>query len=157
MVAKGRHITSVDFDSLGQWFVAGQKRDGSGYYAWWGGTDASDEIEKSIDTSKVYFGDEDEDGNPIWIVLNGRNGYQSWGIAYSNLLKRIERMNKRNKSIDFIRCFNVHGYGPGYFMCDDEGTEWESVGTELSKELKNGHGGNILDVALARDGSWVLI
>ena len=154
MFGKGRHITSVDFDCTGQWFVAGEKRDGTGAHSWWGGTEYSDEIKKFSSTGKVYFGGTTHYGSSISVVMDGRNRCFISGNVDGSLYRRLKRINSRNKSVDFIRCFNANG--PGYFISDDEGTEWESVGTHLSNELKNG-GGQIYDVAMAKDGSWIVI
>jgi len=43
----------------------------------------------------------------------------------------------------------------GYFISDDEGTEWSGVGPHCRNEL---HGpGQVEDIAVAGDGSWVVI
>jgi len=110
MIAKGRHITSVDFDRTGQWFVAGKKRDGSGDHSWWGGTDAGEAIEKSLHRGKVYFGGRNSWGTKISVVLKGSNGYATKGIGDTALLKKIKQMHSEKKSIEFIRCFNAVSY-----------------------------------------------
>lgn len=150
--SKGRYITDVTFDSTGQWYVAGQKRDGTGGHSWWGDTDAGESIKNACDTTKVVFGN--DDGNyhkeKRWVVLNGRNGYSTSQGIDSNLKSRMQRINKKRKTIDFIRLFDNNNF----FISDSEGTQW-SVGSHLSKELKDG--GTVLDVTLADDGSWLVI
>ena len=98
IIARGRHITSVDFDCSGQWYVAGEMRDGSGSHAWWGGTSSG------------------------------------------------ERQVKKSLALKYFRqCVNVDGCGPRDFN------------SHLAKELKDGGGGHIFDVAVARDGCWIVV
>ena len=157
MIKKGRHITDVAFESTsGQWFVTGQKRDGTGAYQWWGGTLASGAIQE--ESCKVVFGPDDQ-----WIVLRGRNGYQCSSGIDSDLSSRMHRINSRNKAINFVRLFGAsNGYysndNEGYFISDDEGSQWNGdLGEFVGKELKNGGKDKILDVLVAGDGSWIII
>ena len=69
----------------------------------------------------------------------GENGYSWSGDINDDLTSRIDRMNKRNKTINFIRLFDIDNSAYGYFISDDEGTEWtKNLGTHLSDELDNG-------------------
>ncbi len=152
---KGRYITKVDYDTSGQWYVAGQKRDGTGWHCWWGGTDSdADNKIKNTNDRRVVFGNNDEyyDKEQRWIVLNGRNGYSMSQGINSDLKTRMQRINENNKNIDFIRLFN-NNY---YFISDSEGSQW-SVTSHFSEELKNGGGGPVIDATQANDGSWLVI
>lgn len=157
MSRKGRYITKVDYDTTGQWHVAGQKRDGTGAYSWWGATDGGYKIKNAVRTGdgKVFFGNDDGyygDKEKRWVVLHGRNGYAMSDGINSNLISRMKRINKKRKTINFLRLFNNNEY----FISDDEGTHW-NVLSHLSKELKNGGGGPVLDVTKGDDGSWLVI
>jgi hypothetical protein len=151
---KGRHATQVAFGPNGEWFVSGCKRDGTGAYTWWGGSLHSDSIrEKVKDASdnKVSFGDGD-----TCVIITGRNGYWWTGDVDSNLTSRMERINSANKTIECVRLIRGHG-SSAYFISDDEGTEWKSLGDALSNELRNGGSDPVLDVAVASDGSWIVL
>eukprot|EP00977_Amphora_coffeiformis_P004590 scaffold991_cov278-Amphora_coffeaeformis.AAC.7 len=151
---KGRYITQVDFNtSTGAWFVSGVKCDGSGGHSWWGGTDNGDAISESAsarDCTKVSFGSCDYNSE-MFCVITGNNGFAHQNIPKS-LLNRMNRINKLKKSIHFIRLFEHFQY----FIKDDEGTKWRVSGTHLGRELKK-LGGNVSDVALAEDGSWLIV
>jgi hypothetical protein len=151
--AKGRHVTCIDFGPTGAWFMAGQKRDGSGHHSWWNSTTASSTIKEQSggnDEVKASFGS-NEYGSETSVVIIGSNGYACRGID-NDLRSRIDRIHERGKMIHFVRLF----YGDKYFISDSEGTGWSGMGPYLSKELKNGRG-KINDVAVAKNGCWVVI
>ncbi|KAL7550482.1 hypothetical protein ACHAWF_013705 [Thalassiosira exigua] len=151
MIKKDRHITDAAFGLSGEWYVAGEKRDGSGHHWWCGGTDASAAIKGSHRTkNKVAFRP-----NGGWVVLNGSNGYQT-ALLSNDLTSRMNRIHDNGKSIGFVR-FEPCMYGGGYFISDDEGTEWQGLGCPLDEELKNGGNDPILDLSIARDGTWVVV
>jgi len=83
--------------------------------------------------------------------VQGSNGHCPSDNLDSGLVQRIKRIRSRKKSINFIRLFNDNGY----FISDDEGTEWKAVGMHCSKELKKR--GTVEEFALAEDMSWVII
>lgn len=150
--SKGRYVKNVDFGTAdSEWFVNGIKRDGSGDHSWWGGTLFSAEIKEKVgkDNVQVSFGS-DWTGNETCVVIQGPNGYQTRNVD-PDLSSRMKRINSRRKTIDFVRLFNNWGY----FISDNEGSEWKGIGTECGKELKKS--GTVNDVAVADDGSWVVI
>ena len=66
-------------------------------------------------------------------MLEGRNGFTTSSIISDDLDSRMKRINKKNKTINFIRLFHANNY----FISDDEGTEWNGIfGEDLEKELK---------------------
>lgn len=149
---KGRHITDLSYDTSGQWYVRGCKRDGTGEHSWWGGVSdyVSNEIKNTNDLKVVF-------GHSAGIILSGKNGYSQFGEIDGGLYSRMKKINSKRKTIKFIRLFTIHGYNPGYFISDDEGTEWCNAGVHLSKELKTKNQREpIVDVAVARDGSWIV-
>ena len=116
MSAKGRHMTQVSFGPEDEWYVRGKKRDGSGGYAWWGGTSATDSIKKWSDPNlQVAFGYDNR-----WALIQGSNGsWFSHGIN-DNLEKRIELVRKKRGTVKFLRLFADNEY----FISDSEGTQW---------------------------------
>jgi hypothetical protein len=150
---KGRYVKSVDFDSTSEaWYVDGIKWDGSGGYSWWGGTKAGAAIKETINGAnnvQVSFVS-DWAGNESCVILENSNGYEIVGNVDPDLDLRIERINNRHKTINYIRLFRR-----GYFISDDEGTEWKGVGTPCDEEL--GMSGMVLDVAVADDSCWVVL
>ena len=151
--SKGRNVAHVDFGTTNAWYVNGVKVDGSGGHSWWGGTEATGEIKKKVSgyqTLKVSFGS-DSYGKESYMLLEGRNGYLTHNID-ADLVSRIQRLNRQNKAIQFVRLF----HNGGYFISDDEGTEWKSIGANCGEELKRS---NLVveDIAVAGDGSWVII
>jgi len=156
-ISKGRYVKEVDFNTTtGAWFVRGIKRDGTGDYSWWGSTLASNNFKSSSD-QKVSFGTIQSDDYPYeeeetYVVINGRNGFANSNNLPEDLAKRIQGINSRNKAIKCIRLFD----DGGYFICDDEGRQWNGLGEPHGKELKNGSDTEC-DVAKAKDGSWIVI
>ena len=151
--SKGRIVKKVDFGPSGGWYVHGQKDDGSGGHCWWGGLDdvTSATIKENFNETsdcQVTFGT-DEYGSLTYALTIGRNGFS--GSYPENLGVRMKRINNRKKKINFIRLF----HDGNYFISDEEGTEWV-LGEHITAELKN-RDGNVEDVALAEDGSWVVI
>lgn len=88
---KGRYVTDVAFRPSSEWCVRGRKRDGSGEYTWWGGTSASEQINKlacSGGRLQVSFG---EDGAHVLVL--GRNNYSCSRNLDSDLKARIKRIH----------------------------------------------------------------
>lgn len=155
--SKGRYAKEVAFGQSGAWYVNGIKRDGSGGHSWWGGMSdaASDKLNdytSEPEQLKVSFGYNSCTGEEPYVFLSGRNGYSASGVD-SGLSSRMQRINKRNSAINFVRIFADEGY----FISDDEGTEWCGVGEHFSNALKEKQGGAIEEVGAAGDGSWVVV
>lgn len=149
---KGRYADQVAFGPNGAWYVSGVKRDGSGSHAWWGGGDiqmmgAMKEYAGNGSSVQVSFGKDGE-----YAIIIGTNGYATSCSFNNDLLARIQRMRNRSMTIKKVCLFPAGGY----FISDDEGTEWQVGNTHLSKELKNGRD-TVLDVIKAGDGSWIVI
>jgi len=140
--AKGRYMTQVSFGPEGEWYVRGKKRDGSGGYAWWGGTSATDSIKECNDANpQVAFGHDN-----TCAIIQGSNGYWfSHGIN-DNLKKRIELVRKKRGTVKFLRLFADNEY----FISDSEGTQWVLQNTHIAEKLKSkNNGGKVCDVAVA--------
>jgi hypothetical protein len=151
--AKHRHITEVAHGPDGEWYVAGQKRDGSGAHAWWGGTEAADSIKEAFSEHRVRASFGGKNYHEKWVIVTGTNGYQTSGNVDPDLSARMQRNHKRRGTIDSVRLLP----GGGYFIRDSEGSEWKGAGTHLSEELENGGKDPVLDVAVATDGEWIVI
>lgn len=154
MSAKGRYVTDVAFGPGDEWFVSGRKRDGSGAHSWWGSAgSASEGIKEWCGSShrlQVQFGPYDQ-----WALIQGNNSPGHWFSHNVDeaLVDRVKRLNQKRKSFNFLRLLPFNAY----FISDGEGTEWKTSNEYLSKELKSGGGGQIFDVAMARDGDWLII
>ena len=153
---KGRYVDDVDFGPNDGWYVHGIKRDGSGGHSWYGGAAATKSvIAETISSShrvQVSFGSAVANTTlETYAILQGRNGYRLSYSIDADLESRMERIHTRNKSINFIRLF-ANG---GYFISDDEGSEWKSLGEHCAKEVEKR--GKNEDVAVAADGTWVVI
>jgi hypothetical protein len=149
--AKGRYMTQVSFGPEDEWCVCGKKRDGSGEHAWWGGTSATGKIKEWYGEGgilQVAFGYDNH-----WALIQGRNGYWLSPGINEELKQRIELINKKNGSVKFLRLFADNGY----FISDSDGTEWMGISRYCAEELRNNNGGEVCDVAVARDGSWIVI
>lgn len=133
----------------------GIKWDGSGGHSWWGeNTKALLSIKDMISRPhkvQVSFGSDSSYRNSeAYVVLEGGNGHATPNVD-DGLLSRIKRIHKKKKSINYIRLFNKGGY----FISDDDGSEWNGIGSPCSKELKKN---NIVeDFAFSEDGSWMII
>jgi hypothetical protein len=154
-ISKGRYVKELDCCSTtGAWYIRGIKPDGTGEYSWWGSTSASSSIEEFTLDIKVSFGSKNDCygyAEEMYVIIKGTNGY-SFNNIPEGLEKRIKRMNKLRKSIKFIRLFD----DGGYFIKDSEGSQWGGLGRPLSDELKTSDAEE-QDVAVAKDGSWVVI
>jgi len=145
---RGRYVTEVDFGPTGAWYIRGKKRDNTGGHSWWGETEAFTDI-KTSDQLKVSFGS-DSDGRETYALLFGQNECVLSSNLNEDLEERIEHLQSQNKAIKFIRLFA----DDDYFISDDEGTDW-LVGSYLHDELCED--GKVEDIAIAKDGEWVLI
>ena len=151
---KGRNVTDVDFNSNGGWIVQGEKTDGSGGHCWWGGLTPSTSAtvkENTKNNSKVSLGTTSFHTETHAIIL-GRNGYSLSGGLHQDFENRLKKTNSRNKTINFVRLF----HNGQFYLSDADGNLFLFHNNEhLSKELLKNK--KIEDVALAVDGSWVVI
>lgn len=153
--SKGRDIKAVDFGADGAWYVNGAKPDGTGCHSWWGGTLASAEIKQWYGMPhelQVSFGSTEWEIE-TWALIQGKNGYWESSNLNDGLSDRLKRIHDRNKTIHFVRLFS----GGQYFISDQEGLSWSLDGEHVANELKERNGGTVRDVAVAGDGSWVVI
>ena len=144
--AKGRDVKEVDFGPDGAWFVNGKKPDGSMSHSWWGGTVALDDIKSH---HKVSFGT-CLDGCEASVLIDGRNGYECKNV-HNDVVERLKRINGKNKEIHFVRLFHHNRY----IISDEEGMEWRLNNDHCDTEIRKP--GKIEEVAMAGDGSWVII
>lgn len=151
------HLTEIDFGSTGAWYVHGRNRNGAGgVHARWGQThngDLIDAFAKSSDMQnfKVSFGS-DKYGLESFVAIEGTTKYRSSNID-DRLAFRLKRMQRSNKKIHSVRLFS----NGAYFVADDEGVEWKGVGYDCDDNLDECIGRRICDVAIAEDGSWIII
>ncbi len=152
-VDKGRYVQGVDFDATtGAWYMYGIKRDHTGGHSWWGNTEAASSIKTFAADSnrvRVSFGST-EYGTETYAIF-GSNGSSFSRNLNNKLLQRVKGLNSRNKRIKFVRLFANNGF----FISDDEGTQWGAVGTHCANELRGA--GQVDEIAVAGDGSWVVI
>jgi Zinc finger, C3HC4 type (RING finger) len=156
--SKGRYVTAIDYHPATRaWYVAGMKRDGTGWHCWWNNISSSDaeavvrqDAHQSSKVSLGSFRDEHGSLNDVCVVVNGRNGYNSDNLpnALANRLRRINRLNK------VVHCVRLFDRG-GYFVRDDQGEDWGGLQSGVANELAKS--GRVLDVAIAKNGSWVVI
>jgi len=148
---KDRRIVQVCFGQEGEWFVEGEKNDGSGSHAWWGGTYASLDIQElhgKGEEIKVSFGD-----NERSVIIKGKHAYRASNTVESSLIDRLDLLQKENEKVNFIVLIS----GGGYFISDTLGYDWSDLDGALLEELESGGNDPILDVSVASDGSWIVI
>jgi hypothetical protein len=156
-ILKDRIVKELDCSSAtGAWYVEGVKRDGTGQHSWWGATAASLSL-NSVPSRKVSLGSSYSNyydtPEEIYVIISGSNGYCFSSNTPSGLKERLKRIRDRGKTINFVRLFDDRGY----FISDSEGTEWSgTLGQHVGEELKK-VGDGVHDVAVAKDGSWVVI
>lgn len=94
----------------------------------------------------------DEYGNveDVCSVVHGANNFTYYNLPGA-LANRMRRIKRRNKAIHCVRLFERGGY----FIRDDEGEDWGGLQSGVANELAKA--GRVLDVAIARNGSWVVI
>mmetsp|Transcript_32328 Transcript_32328/g.67815 ORF Transcript_32328/g.67815 Transcript_32328/m.67815 type:complete len:442 (+) Transcript_32328:93-1418(+) len=150
---KGRDIKAVDFGPDGAWFINGVKPDGSGNHLWWGNAGAAEEDIKemisSLHSPQASFGTSPY-GAKTFAIVQGSDGYAISGNLHEGLKKRVAKIHKKNKKINFVRLFD----DGQFFISDDEGEQWLFPDKNLARALEK----NIAkEVAVAGDGSWVVI
>ncbi|KAL3769853.1 hypothetical protein ACHAW5_000725 [Stephanodiscus triporus] len=157
--AKGRIIEGAAFGQQGdRWYVRGCMIDGTGGHSWWGGCESycMEQIKEGVaefSDLKVAFGSS-VFGAPSFVLIKGGNGYSCHHDIDSDLISRMNRIN--NKTTGIINCVRLFSSG-AYFMSDSEGSEWKGLSTYLDKEVESGGRDKVLDVVVARDGSWIVI
>ena len=151
--AKGRYVKEVSFGPNGEWFVNGEKRDGTGEHSWWGGCNNASEDIKQLTTGdsghrlRLCFGP----SSTTYLIVQGNHGYSgSWNLD-DGLLSRLKEINRRKGKVKIVKMFP----GGGYFISDDGGMQWQGLNSHLEKEIRKP--GAISDVVVASDGSWVII
>jgi hypothetical protein len=150
--SKGRIVKQVDFGPTGAWYINGQKPDGSGAHSWWGNTNGADikEWSDKCDPLQVSFGT-DIFGSESRVLIIGSNGYSH----SANLqLDRLKQIHGRSKKVNFVRLFSKGNY----FMSDQENFEWiYTMGDDKFENEMKRPPRDIRDIALAGDGSWVVV
>jgi hypothetical protein len=164
--SKGRYIREIDFggpDSKPLWYMNGIKRDQTGDHSWWSANASELDIENFTGESqfRVAFGTgQADDGanynysgqeEAKYVYLYRRNGYFA-RCCNSHLENRMSRIQNRGKKIHSVRLF----HNDGFFISDDEGKEWYGVGEHCGKELQK-RNKKVEEVAVAKDGSWIVI
>jgi hypothetical protein len=153
--AKDRNVKAVDFGSDGAWFVRGVKSDGTGGHCWWGGTSGSAQLSEWCDSphavhasfgSSVY-------GAETYAIIQGDNGYALSGNLHDDLSDRLKRIHSRSKTIHFVRLFS----SGQYLISDQEGLAWLLDNEHITNELQRNQNEAVRDIAVAGDGSWVII
>jgi len=152
--AKDRNVKAVDFGADGAWFVRGVKSDGTGGHCWWGGTSGSAQLSEWCDSPPVHasFGSSVY-GAETYAIIQGNNGYALSGNLHDDLSDRLKRIHSRSKTIHFVRLFS----SGQYLISDQEGLEWRLHNEHITNELQRNQNGAVKDIALAGDGSWVII
>jgi len=161
--AKARYVKQMSFGPSGEWYVYGEKRDGSGGHSWWGGTSTtcSDIIKGQTGNNlQVSFGCDSS-----WVYVKGRNGHLV--TSPDNLAERMAKIHKQSGLIKRVRLlppsYDDYDYcggssTPNYFISDSEGTQWSgSLGEHFGNNLKEGGRDEVMDVAQAEDKSWIVI
>lgn len=151
---KGRDIKAVDF--IGDdWYVRGEKADGTGGHSWWGGElSGSQSFKLAVNLySAVAVSVGASNFDTTYVIVQGNsNGYVLSPHTHNYELRgRLERA----KSINYVRLFN----DGQYFISDELGIEWKICYNDaLVAELSDNSKGKIEDVAVADNGdSWVVI
>jgi Zinc finger, C3HC4 type (RING finger) len=156
-VAKGRYCREIDFVGRAEteaWYVHGIKWDGTGGFSWWGGLDGDlSALVKGRTLEphhlKVSFGE--RYGDTSMCLISGSNGYSFQNVD-DELIQRAKKCHNQRKTIHMVRLF----HGGAYFIRDDNGYMYNGLGEHLGKEISKSktiaH-----DVAMAEDGSWVVV
>ncbi len=93
------------------------------------------------------------DAEEMCVIIKRNNGCSFSNIPDS-LESRLKWITESGKSIEFIRLFD----DGEYFIKDSESIRWGGVEWHLNQDLMLGErNGKIHDVALAKDGCWVVI
>ena len=153
MTRKGRHMTSIACGPNGDWFVSGERRDGSGAHSWWNtcnyGSQLSDSIKACTSKSSRMVA---SFGARNWLILN--NSEISYSSDMDRDIKKI--ITKLYKDGHVIVSAQLYPCG-GYFVKDSRGwLNWKGLSKPLEAELKHGNA-DVLDVICADDGSWIVI
>ncbi|EOD24852.1 hypothetical protein EMIHUDRAFT_226175 [Emiliania huxleyi CCMP1516] len=151
MRTKNHHVNEVSFGAAGEWFVHGVDAGGTSTFSWWDSAfAASRQLRKwtALPESRLHvaFGDEGR-----WLILQGHNGFCGAEHVAAGLQKRIRKLHDAKGTIGV-------------------GSQWAGLGGEVAAELaRRGDkvcsapgepsiaAGEVLDVAVGADGSWVVL
>mmetsp|Transcript_24195 Transcript_24195/g.51298 ORF Transcript_24195/g.51298 Transcript_24195/m.51298 type:complete len:449 (-) Transcript_24195:284-1630(-) len=151
--AKDRDVKAVDFGPDGAWFINGVKPDGTGGHSWWGGTSAEDVIKQWTSTPhhvQASFGT-DSFGIKTYAIIQENNGYSLSNNLHTDLADKVKEVYDRKKTINFVRLFD----GGKFFMSHSNGTHYLTHNEHIDGELRKP--GAVEEIAIAGDGSWVVI
>jgi hypothetical protein len=162
-IAKGGYTKEVDFGPGGEYYHKSIERDCI-EHSWSDNTEAKSTIRQkfAVQTEqsvlhplsrsppvKVSFGSSDSTAES-YVVLAGDND-PGTSMLNQHLLSRIKDMKLKGKDINFIRLFICCGY----YIDDEEGTQWDFLGTDCNQELNKND--TVNDIAVSGDGSWLVI
>lgn len=142
----GQMVTEISFGNNCDCFMREENR----YYCSYVSESFTEALKKHSNLErKVSIGD-----NGSWLILYGHNGYS---YSYDNLSSDIlTRLDENKGKIDFVRLLP---YGQCFISySDDTACEWAITKNEsLSQELSRESSDPVTDVAIARDGSWIVM
>eukprot|EP01043_Picozoa_sp_COSAG02_P011715 COSAG02_NODE_437_length_22340_cov_46.269952_6_plen_486_part_00 len=151
LAKKDRTADVAAFGMQEQWFIqASAKPSKSRGHCWWGGVANESSLRQKTGQEvpvSMAFG---PSGHGILVTEGG--GWLDSGAADSagHLMKRMRenvtqavRLSKRQVG--------------GYWIQDNQGTEWCGLGEHLGNELQNGGHDDVLNVAEGPGGSWIVI
>jgi hypothetical protein len=162
-IAKGGSTKEVDFGPGGEYYHESIERNCI-EHSWSDNTEAKSTIKQKFAVQseqlvlyplsrsppvKVSFGSSDSTAES-YVVLAGDND-PGTSMLNQHLLSRIKDMEKKGKDINFIRLFICCGY----YIDDEEGTQWDFLGTDCNQELNKND--TVNDIAVSGDGSWLVI
>lgn len=110
---------------------------------------------KRIVVREVSFGTT-ESGDKTYVFIEGSYDYAVFHNN-ANINDRLLKTHNRKKKINFVRLFS----DGQYVISDQESLNWKLEGEQIQDELikcnQNRRIGKLMDVALSKDGNWVII
>jgi hypothetical protein len=138
---KGRKITGLAFRE-DQWYLSGEKYDGSGGYCWGNVSDKTPNAAVAIGSFDYYY-------NEHGYAICHKNG----GFNSNHLPSNVLDVMHKAKHIDSIW---ISKEGDQYFILDGASWTWSISNKHVQKELKCSRDGVIKQIAMFDDGSWLV-
>lgn len=88
-------------------------------------------------------------GEASYVLLYDRNRYRA--NCNAKLLSRLDRIQRNNKDVHFVRLF----HNDSYYISDSDGTDWCGVSDQCRVQLQKWN--KVEEIAVAKDGSWVVM
>jgi hypothetical protein len=149
--AKDRYVTGFAATSENDWYVSGQRLDGSCGHRWWSLNSWLDSsIKGTDDVRHVSMAYDEHECCLRQVVIFGTNGYATQH-ATDGLLAELKKIRSRGGVMQQVHLFP----DDQWFVSHDKGATWVISNEHVTESLKGK--GTARTLTIGPDGTWVVV